>query len=69
MWVSVPEAAERLRVSGTTVRRWILEGHLKASRLPGNDHRNQYRIFETDLDLFIEKLKTDRYNSERSDEA
>lgn len=32
-WLTVPEAAEELRVSTKSVRRWIGTGHLSARRI------------------------------------
>jgi excisionase family DNA binding protein len=50
-WLTVPEVAERLRVSQETVRRWI-----RASQLPVLDlggPKAGYRIREADLDAFL----------------
>ena len=36
--LSVPEAADRLQVNGSTVRRWIKHGHLPATRASAAPH-------------------------------
>lgn len=47
--LTIKEVAEKMQVSTRTVRRWIKEGKLKASRL---GHRT-YRVLEEDLISFI----------------
>jgi excisionase family DNA binding protein len=46
--LSVAEVAERLSVSGATVRRWITQGRLGAVRAGG-----QWRVTRSDLGEFI----------------
>lgn len=45
-WLTVEEAASRLKVNAVTVRRWLRSG-----RLPGQNlgHRIGYRILEEDV--------------------
>jgi putative resolvase len=43
------QAAERLKVSQTTVRRWIRSGHLRAVRLPGGRYRIDDQVIEAIL--------------------
>lgn len=69
MWLTVPEVAERTGVSGTTVRRWINDGYLRAMALPGNEQRTQWRIRKSDLDEFITNLNSNRATSDYSDEG
>jgi excisionase family DNA binding protein len=47
--LTVGEAAARLHVSKQTIRRWITEGILKASRTPGG----HYRIRAADADAAL----------------
>jgi excisionase family DNA binding protein len=47
--LTVPEVAERLRVTTMTIYRWIEEG-----RLPAMQIGKHYRIREADLDEVIE---------------
>lgn len=49
---TIPETAERLKVSPKTVRRWIAQGKLKVHRFG-----KQLRIEETDLAAFIEECR------------
>lgn len=51
------EVAERLNVSTDTVRRYISQGLIKASKLGGVDEKNKrhWRIKQSDLDLFMER--------------
>lgn len=46
------QVARRLSVSGSTVRRWILDGHLPSIKTPGG----QYRIDPRTLDEWMAKL-------------
>ena len=50
--LTVPEAADRLRVSEETVRRWIRKGQLKALSLGST--RAGYRIARADLEAFVQ---------------
>jgi excisionase family DNA binding protein len=54
-FVSVSEAAVRLRVSAATIRRWIHAGHLAAVQPAGE--QGLLRIPEAELD----RLAGDRY--------
>ena len=47
--LTVPEVAERLRMTTMTIYRWIEEG-----RLPALQIGKHYRIRESDLDAVIE---------------
>jgi excisionase family DNA binding protein len=49
--LTVEEAAERLRVGIGSVYRWIKEGRLPATRLPGRNGAGRLRIHAADLDL------------------
>ncbi len=53
LW-TVREAARRLRVDDTTVRRWIKGGSLSAITLPHRGKRNAYRIKD---EVMAEMLK------------
>ena len=56
---SVDEVAERLKVSGRTVRRWIEDGELVAIKLaPGMQGR--VRIAESDLKAFLDSRRKKR---------
>ncbi|MBW0158423.1 helix-turn-helix domain-containing protein [Sedimentimonas flavescens] len=46
--LTIPEAAELLRVSIKSIRRWIESGELSAAKLG-----NQWRIRPQDLDRFV----------------
>jgi excisionase family DNA binding protein len=50
--LTVAEVAHRYRTSPRTVQRWIRDGQLRATRLPGG--RGRYRISESDLAAAIE---------------
>ena len=49
--LTVPEVAERLRVSRWTVLNWLRDGKLRGRRLGGT--RLGWRVLETDLERFI----------------
>lgn len=49
MLLTVSEVAIKLRVDGTTVRRWIKQGLLKAHALPTKSNRQKYRIPEQEV--------------------
>ncbi|GBD21844.1 hypothetical protein HRbin28_02308 [bacterium HR28] len=49
-WLTVEQVAERLQVSPVTVRRWLREGLLAGSRLPG---KAGWRISEQDVERFL----------------
>lgn len=51
--LTVQEAARRLRVDGTTVRRWIKAGDLEAIPLPHCDKRQSYRIRASVFDALL----------------
>lgn len=48
-FLSIPEAAERLHVGESSVRRWIKAGRLKAIKLPSG--RRKVRAAEVDAIL------------------
>ncbi len=48
--LTVGEVAKRLRVDGTTVRRWIKNGVLEAVTLPHVGQRQVYRIRRSTLE-------------------
>jgi excisionase family DNA binding protein len=52
--LSVAEAAQIARVSSSTVRKWITDGHLIAHRYVGR----LIRIQRSDLEIFIVRSKT-----------
>ena len=52
--ITVPEAARRARRNPETVRRWIREGKLRASKVG-----TQHVIEEADLEQMLEKPKDD----------
>jgi len=54
-FLSIPEAAKRLRASESSVRRWIKSGRLKAIRLPSG--RRKVRIEEVDAILASDELE------------
>jgi len=45
------QAAKKLKVTPTTVRRWCREGHLKHIRTPGG----QIRIWRDQIDSLLER--------------
>jgi excisionase family DNA binding protein len=51
--LTVQEVAKRLKVDEKTVRRWIIKGDLAAINLGKG-----YRIYQSDLDDFIDKRRT-----------
>ena len=52
---TVPEVAERLRVSPHTVYAWLRAGRLKGIRLGGT--RAGYRIRQSELERFLEEAE------------
>ena len=50
---TIREVAHRLRVNGTTVRRWINSGILPAVSLPHSGKRQSYRIRQSDIDRVL----------------
>jgi excisionase family DNA binding protein len=50
-WFTVKGIADYCLVSGVTVRRWIKDGRLSATRLPGG----HYRIHKEDFIGFLER--------------
>lgn len=65
-WYSVPEAAEALGVSGSTIRRWILEDEGKPPEekfFPGASKKNPWipgsphQIPEEDIKRFLNRRK------------
>ncbi|MDP8225135.1 MAG: CTP synthase (glutamine hydrolyzing) [Candidatus Lernaella stagnicola] len=55
-FLTLEDVAERLKVSISTVRRWVKSGDLKALKV-GN--RGQYRISEEDLDDFLAETEVE----------
>lgn len=51
--LTVRDVAERLRVDGTTVRRWIAAGAIKAVVLPHVGKRQAYRIRKVTIDSIL----------------
>jgi excisionase family DNA binding protein len=51
--LTVREVARRLRVDGTTVRRWIKSGALEAITLPHRGKRQAYRIKQSTMDTLL----------------
>ena len=49
-WYTVEQVAERLQVAEVTVRRWLREGLLQGSRLPG---KAGWRIPAGELERFL----------------
>jgi len=49
-WLTVEQVAERLQVAEVTVRRWLREGVLAGSRLPG---KAGWRVAEQELERFL----------------
>jgi excisionase family DNA binding protein len=55
-WLTVADVAARLKITPTTVLRWIRDRRLPATK-PGGD-RMGYRIRADDLDRFIAEYRT-----------
>lgn len=53
--LTVPEAAERLRVSEWSIRRWLRSGRLKGVRIGGS--RAGWRVRESELEAFLKRLE------------
>lgn len=53
--LTVPEVADRLRVSTATVTSWLRDGRLRGYRIGGT--KAGWRIEESDLDRFIADRK------------
>lgn len=51
-WYTVEQVAERLQVAEVTVRRWLREGLLRGSRLPG---KAGWRIPASELERFLQE--------------
>lgn len=49
--LTVPEVAERMRVSPELVRRWLRQGRMRGIRLGGT--RLGWRILDTELERFL----------------
>ena len=60
-YVTLPEVAERLKVSRRTVYRWVKAGNLSAYKFA-----NEYRITESDLKAFLE---AHRFHARGEDDA
>lgn len=58
-YLTLPELADRLKVSRRTVRRWIKDGELVAYKFA-----NQYRISESNLEEFLQRRSTDKGTGE-----
>lgn len=52
-YYSIEELSEMLKVAYLTVYRWVQSGKLKAYKAG-----KQYRISKTDLDKFMQKVKS-----------
>jgi excisionase family DNA binding protein len=52
-YYTLPEVAEKLKVSRRTVYRWVQAGELPAYKLGG-----EFRITERDLEQFLEERRT-----------
>lgn len=50
--LTVTEVAERLRVHGESVRRWIRQGKMAGSMMGGD--RGGYRVAESEVERFIQ---------------
>jgi excisionase family DNA binding protein len=53
--LTIPEVAVELRVASTTVRRWVANGQLKATRL-GRSSGAHYRISPEALREFLQPV-------------
>ncbi len=60
--MSIRDVVIEMDVNEKTVRRWIYNGELHATK----DIFGRYQISRTDLDDFIRR-RTERYNEERDD--
>ena len=60
-FLTVSEAAERLRLNPETIRRWLRDGRMSGVWL-GSDKAG-WRISERDLDAFIVERTTQRKGS------
>ena len=52
-WYTVKQVAKHLQVSAVTVRRWLRDGLLRGSRLPG---KAGWRIPAGELERFLREL-------------
>jgi len=57
LYLTLEDVAERLKISVSTVRRWVKSGELKAFKV-GN--RGQYRINQEDLDDFLAEQEVEQ---------
>jgi excisionase family DNA binding protein len=53
-YYTLPEVAERLKVSRRTVYRWVQSGDLQAHKLGPDKPGVEWRIGEEDLEKFLE---------------
>jgi excisionase family DNA binding protein len=53
IWISVAAAAERAGVNARTIKRWISNGWLSATRLPSPKGMGQLRVRLGDVDSLI----------------
>ena len=53
-YYTLPEIAERLKVSRRTVYRWVQSGELRAHKLGPDRPGVEWRIGEDDLEEFLE---------------
>ena len=60
--LTLDEAAERLRTTSWTVRRWIREGKLVGTRIGG-----EWRVDPVDLEEFIRKGKSTQKEKDQND--
>jgi excisionase family DNA binding protein len=58
-WFTVEQIAERLQVTGQSVRRWIRDGQLIAHAFGG---KAGWRIKESDLDKFLKSRRASAEN-------
>ncbi len=56
--MTVPEAAEQLRVDDSTIRRWIKEGKITVVVLPHVNARQAYRIKRETLENFAQDYRS-----------
>jgi molybdopterin-binding protein len=59
--VTVREAATRLGVGYSTLKRWILSGHVRTARTEGGHHR----VSEAEIDRLIARREPDRRRQPR----